>query len=199
MAVRLLMHPRLRRAITFAVVCLAAFFTGCPRGAGQQDLASLPTLTTADPDAEADMRAARDAADAGRADEAQQLYQRFLEEHADDPLLPLAHLGLGRVLLANGDVEPALEHFAIVARSNDERVAEAGRFYRGVALHLGGRSADALALLTPLIGRTTDPEETTLLLRTIAAAAQREGRVVVALSALDRLAGDQDVDQSERT
>src|SRR5690606_31935414 len=102
------------------------------------------------------------------------------------------------VLLANGAVEAALEQFATVAASSDERVAEAGRFYRGIALHLAGRHAESLELLMPLVGRTADPEETALLLRTLAAAAEREGRVEIALGALDRLARNSDVSAEER-
>lgn len=182
----------------FCVVCAGALGTGCPRGSGQQDLVTLPSLTTDDPEAESDLRDARAAAEAGRAREAEERYRRFLEEHPEDALVPAAELGLGRVLLANGDVEAALERFDVVARSSDERVAEAGRFYRGVALHLGGRSAEALDVLAPLVGRTVDPEETTLLLRTIAAAAEQTGRVPVALGALDRLAGSADLPDAER-
>lgn len=189
---------RRERAGIFVAVCIGALLSGCPRSSGQQDLASLPSLTTADVEAEADLRAAREAADAGDAPDAEARYRRFLEEHPGDPLVPLAQLGLGRVLLANGAIDAALERFAIVAASPDERVAEAGRFYRGVALHLAGRHAEALALLTPLVGRTVDPAETALLLRTLAAAAEREGQLVVALGALDRLASDADVSPDER-
>ena len=193
------MRPRrgARFGIFFAVLA-GTLLTGCPRGSGQQDLASLPSLTTADGAALADLRAARTAAEAGEAQDAEARYRRFLDEHPSDPLVPLAQLGLGRVLLANGAIEPALERFAIVAASDDERVAEAGRFYRGVALHLAGRHAEALELLTPLIGRTVDPDETSLLLRTLAASAEREGQVVAALGALDRLAGNADVSAEER-
>lgn len=182
----------------FVAVCIGVLGTGCPRGTGQQDFTSLPSITTEDPDAEADLRAARDAAEAGNASEAEARYRRFLDEHPNDPLVPLAHLGLGRVLLANGAIEQALERFALVAASPDERVAEAGRFYRGVALHLAGHHAQAIELLAPLVGRTVDPEETTLLLRTLAAAAEREGRLVVALGALDRVAGNADLSDPER-
>ena len=194
------MRARSRRSTLaiFGAVCAVTLGTGCPRGSGQQDLASLPSLTTDDPAAEADLRAARAAADAGRAAEAERLYRRFLEEHPDDALVPVAQLGLGRVLLANGDVDGALERFSLVASASDERVAEAGRFYRGVALHLGGRSEEAIELLAPLVGRTADPEETALLLRTLAAAAERTGRVTVALGALDRLARHADLPEAER-
>lgn len=186
------------RSGIFVAVFMGVLLSGCPRSSGQQSLATLPALTTDDVQAEADLRAARDAAESGDAVTAESRYRRFLEEHPSDPLVPLAHLGLGRVLLANGAVEAALEQFATVAASSDERVAEAGRFYRGIALHLAGRHAESLELLMPLVGRTADPEETALLLRTLAAAAEREGRVEIALGALDRLARNSDVSAEER-
>ena len=110
---------------------------------------------------------------------AKRLREPGLEAHPSDPLVPVARLGLGRVLLANGDIERAIALFAQVATSEDERVAEAGRFHQGVSLHLAQRHAEALALLEPLVGRTTDPDESVLLLRTLAAAAQREGRTEI--------------------
>ncbi|HJL15556.1 MAG TPA: penicillin-binding protein activator [Sandaracinaceae bacterium LLY-WYZ-13_1] len=187
----------MRRAL-FVGICFAVLGTGCPRGAGQEDLSSLPQLTTEDPEAEADLRRAREAAEAGEPREARGRFEAFLTDHPDDPLVPLAQLGLGQVLLAEGDLPGALERFGAVARSDDASVAEAGRFYQGVALHLAGRSEDAIERLRPLVGRTTDPEETALLLRTLSAAARRTGRAVLALEALDRLARDEDQPEAER-
>lgn len=187
----------MRRAL-FVVALLSMLATGCPRSSGQEDLTTLPQLTTQDPEAEADLRRAREAAEAGRASEAERLFRAFLEEHPDDPLVPVARLGLGRVLLADGEVPAALALFEAVAGSDDAAVAEAGRFYQGVALHLAGRSEEAIERLSPLVGRTTDPEETSLLLRTLAAAARRTGRTVLALEALDRLARDEAQPEEER-
>lgn len=181
-----------------AVACMATLLTGCPHGSGQQDLTSLPSLTSDDPEAEADLRAAREAAENGRSSEAQRRYEAFLTDHPDDPLVPRAQLGLGRVLLASGDVEGALARFEEVAASSDPAVSEAGRFYKGIALHLAERHAEAVELLTPLAGRTTDPDETALLLRTLAAAASRTGQTVLALESLDRLAGAESVEDSDR-
>ena len=195
---KLLSFARARRSAVFVAVCIGVIGTGCPRGSGQQDFASLPSLTTTDPEAEADLRAARDAAEVGHAAQAEQLYREFLDEHRSDPLVPVARLGLGRVLLANGDVEHALPLFEAVSSSDDEATAEAGRFYRGVALHLAGNSAEAIELLSPLVGRTTNPDETVLLLRTLAAAARREHRAPLALESLDRLARATDLPEPER-
>ncbi|MEC7518991.1 MAG: penicillin-binding protein activator [Myxococcota bacterium] len=190
---------RLRRVGLFVAVAAMVTVTGCPRSSGQDDFGTLPSITTSNPEAEADLRAARDAAEAGQVDDAERGYRTFLERHPRDPLVPVARLGLGRVLLANGDVEAALALFAEVATSDDERAAEAGRFYQGVALHLSRRHAEALALLEPLVGRTTDPDETVLLLRTLAAAAQQEQRTVLALEALDRLGAAEEIGEADRS
>lgn len=179
----------MRRAL-FVVCLFGVLAAGCPRGSSQEGLTVLPQLTTQDPRAEADLRRAREAADAGESRAAERGFRAFLEDYPQDPLVPVARLGLGRVLLADGDIPGALALFQQVAESSDEAVAEAGRFYQGVALHLGGRSDESIQVLSPLVGRTTNPEESSLLLRTLSAAAQRTGNVVLALEMLDRLAGD---------
>ena len=160
---------------------------GCPGGSGALDVETLPLVTTDDPRAEADLRAARESAEAGRAQEAAQRYQRFLEAHPSDPLAPMAELGLGQILLAQGDDAGALVRFTRVAASTDPATAERGRFYEGVALQVGGHSQEALTRLRPLVGRTVDPAETALLLRTVAAASEQLGERVGALDALDAL------------
>jgi ABC-type branched-subunit amino acid transport system substrate-binding protein len=175
----------LLRALLVAYALVSA--GGCPRGAGELDVETLPLVTTDDPQAEADLRAARESADAGRAQEAAQRYERFLEVHPVDPLAPIAELGLGQILLAEGDNAGALVRFQRVAGNTDPATAERGRFYEGVALQLGGHSRDALTRLRPLIGRTVDPAETALLLRTVAAASEQLGERIPAIEALDAL------------
>src|SRR5262245_56857441 len=86
----------LRTTARLLAFVLALLATGCPHNSGAQDLSSLPAITTSDPHAEADLRAAREASVAGHAAEAERLYRAFLAEHSADPLVPLAHLGLGR-------------------------------------------------------------------------------------------------------
>ena len=185
-----------RRAWFFAVL-VAVLGAGCPQSSGQ-DFETFPSLTTRNPRAEADLRAAREAAEAGRASDAEARFRAFLTDYPDDPLRPVARLGLGRVLLANGDTEGALAELEQVARTDDPAVAEAGRFYQGVALHLAERYDESIELLSPLAGRTTDPGRTVLLLRTLSSAARRTGRVVLALSSLDRLVGAEDLPASDR-
>jgi len=172
---------------TMFVAYALATTSGCPRGSGELDVETLPLVTTDNPRAEADMRSAREAAEAGRAQEAAQRYQRFLETYPTDPLAPIAELGLGQILLADGDNPGALTRFNRVAQSNDAATAERGRFYEGVALQLGGHPREALERLRPLVGRTVDPRETALLLRTVAAASEQIGERIAALEALDAL------------
>lgn len=179
----------LRRAIALTLLgALAlAVFVGCPGGTGQRPIDTTPSLTTDDPDAEADLRDADRAAEEGRARDADRLYRAFLDEHGSDPLVPLAELGLGRVLLASGDAAGALERFARAGRSDDPVIAERARFHRGVSLHLLGRSAESIEVLSPLRGRMVDPADTALLLRTLAAASMAVGDPIAALDALDAL------------
>jgi ABC-type branched-subunit amino acid transport system substrate-binding protein len=183
----------LRRTAVAALVAGlgGAIGMGCPHRGGSPPLETMPLLTTDDPDAEADLRAADRSAEEGRTSEAERLYRAFLDEHPNDPLVPLAELGLGRVLLATGQASEALPHFERAAASSDAVVSERGRMYRGVALHLLDRSAEALELLRPLGGRLVDPGDTALLLRTIAAASLRTGDPIAALDALDALVAAQ--------
>ena len=170
-----------------ASVLIALVAVGCPHGPSQPETLRLPLLTTDDPEAEADMRAAREAAEAGNAADAERLYRAFLVEHADDPLVPIAHLGLGRILLAAGNTGEARQHFDVAAAHADPSVAERGRFYGGVALHLEGQHREALDALRPFVGRTVDPAETSILYQTIAAASERLGDRASAIEALDAL------------
>ncbi|MFW6050011.1 MAG: ABC transporter substrate-binding protein [Myxococcota bacterium] len=179
---------RPRWAVLAAVAGLVLSTGGCPRQ--PEKLTTLPVLTTDDPRAEADMRAARDAEEQGRVEEARAGYEAFLDEHPEDPLAPIAELGLGRILLAEGEVAQARERLERVADHSDPAVAERARFYLGVAQHLAGEHALALETLTPYVGKTVDPEDTALLLRTIGAAAIHVGDRVRAVEAYDRLAGD---------
>jgi ABC-type branched-subunit amino acid transport system substrate-binding protein len=161
--------------------------SGCPRG-NTERLATLPAVTTDDPVAEAELREARQAADAGRNEEAEALYRRFLERHGQDPLAPVAKLGLGQLLLAAGDAEEARALFAEVKHHSDEALAERARFYEGVALHLSGKHEQSRDILSRFVGRTVDPEDTALLLRTLAAASLSSDDRVGAVEALDTLA-----------
>ncbi|MAT29152.1 MAG: hypothetical protein CMN31_26770 [Sandaracinus sp.] len=175
------------RALILALATCAALLaaSGCPRGPTEP---TLPVVTTDDPEAEAALREAREASEAGDLETADTRYRAFLERYPGDPLVPVAKLGLGRVLLAAGDPGAARGLFAEVATHEDARLAERGRFYEGVALQLLGESEAAIERLRPLVGRTVDPEETALLLRTLGAAAEQLERRAEAVEVYDRLA-----------
>jgi ABC-type branched-subunit amino acid transport system substrate-binding protein len=177
-------------AVLACVLGVVGGSAGCPAGHATPTL-NLPLVTTSDPAAEADMQSAREAFDAGEAEEAEQRYQLFLDRHPADPLVPVAHLALGQLRLAAGDVAAAKAHFEIVARHADPAIAERGRFYGGIAAHVEGRHAHAIETLRPFVGRTTDPAETTLLLETLAAASSAQGDRVGAIAAWDELIGSE--------
>lgn len=179
---------RISREGLVSSLVVAVVALGCPRGSGATDMETLPPIHTDDANAESAMRDADRAANEGRMDDARSGYEAFLHDFPSDPLAPLAHLGLARLLIDVGDPEGALADLDVVMAHSDPAIAERGRFWRGVALHLAARPEEALDLLLPLRGRTTDPEETALLLQTVAAAATQLGDHVTALAALDDLA-----------
>ena len=175
--------PTLR---VLAAIAVVGTLSGCPRASGSETIA-LPLVTTSDAAAEAEMQLARDAFDAGRTEEARQRFRRFLDQFPADPLAVVAELGLGQLALAEGELEEASTRFASVATHPDELMSRRGQLYAGVTLHMQGESEGSLAALKPFVGRTIDPAETSLLLRTVAAASRAVGRRDEALVALDRL------------
>ncbi len=183
----------LGRALLMPLLVVA--LVGCPRHSGPDT--TLPLVTTENRAAEEEVRAAREAADAGRAEEAVQRYESYLATYPDDALRPIAQLGLGRLRLAQGQNAEAMPLFEEVARHTDVAVAERGRFYMGVTRHLMGEHAAAIAILEPLRGRTVDPEETALLLRTLAASALATNDAERAIMTLDALVAE-DVPEEDR-
>jgi len=178
---------RLWHRLTVATLaCLLVLSLGCPPSAGTTTI-NLPALTSDDPEAEAEMDSARAALSAGDLEDAKRRFELFLAQRPDDPLTPVAHLGLARIFLAEGEPADARPHLAVVAGHPDDAIAEKGRFYDGVALQMLGQNEEALARLRPFVGQTVDPTETTILLETIAAAADQLGDPVMAIEALDAL------------
>ncbi|MFO0682749.1 MAG: penicillin-binding protein activator [Sandaracinus sp.] len=176
--------PSWARPPLFGALLVALGMSGCP-GPGLAVHEVAPALHTEDVDAESDLHAADQAVLDGRTADARTAYQAFLAEHPSDPLVPLAHLGLGRVLLADGQPAEALAELDLARGSSDDVVEERARFHRGIALFFLHRDAEAVEALLPLRGATTDPDDTRLLLETLATAATRTGDFVLALSALD--------------
>ncbi|MEM9187862.1 MAG: tetratricopeptide repeat protein, partial [Myxococcota bacterium] len=175
-----------RSVLVLLAAGLLVSFVGCPRS-NEPDTLRLPLLTTDNPDAEADIRAAREAFEAGNAAEAVRRYEAFLVRHPTDPLVAIAQLSLGQIHLAEGRLDEAAAAFDQVTTHPDASVAERGRFYNGVLAHLHGEHRRAIEALRPFVGQTVDPVETSLLLRTLARASQAEGDVLGALAALDQL------------
>ncbi len=188
--------PRALATPSLAALLIGAglLFVGCPKRV-EMDPRTLPNVTTDDPEAESLLRDARRAADAGDLPTAKSTYVEFLATHPDDPMRPIARLELGRIELAEGSLTLARGRFESVAEHADEAVAERGRFYLGITLQLAGEHAEALEMLRPFIGRTVDPEETAMLLDSIATAAAATGDQIGSVEALDALARS---DVSER-
>lgn len=186
----------LRIALLLALV-LGATTTGCP----SSPLPTLPVVTTDDPAAEAELREAREAAENGEFDQAIARYRAFLVAHPEDPLVPVAQLSLGRLLLGNeagADLEEARRLFREVQSHEDAVLRERAAFYDAVAVHLQGDHQRALDALTPLVGRTVDPEDTALLLQTIAAASSALGDRVATIEAYDAIANGTAPAQAQR-
>ena len=174
-----------RSLITLTAWVIAALtgVLGCPHGSGA--LQVIAPLSTQDEDADRLLREADHAAQEGRVDEARGRYQELVDRHPDDRVAPLAHLGLGRIAVGLGQFDEALVVLDRALQADDSVVRERATLYSGIALHLSGHGDAALPLLIPLIGHTTDPDETRLLLDTVSTAAAAAGDHVTAVRALD--------------
>lgn len=176
-------------ALLLLAVAMAA---GCPGGPRGPDIGRLPRITSADPRAESDMRQAQAAEAAGDVALAEQRYRSFIEAHPGDPLRPVAELGLGRQLMARGAYAEARDIFARVMAHEDRAIAEQGRFQGAIAAHYLGDHVHAVSVLSPMIGRTITPEDTSLLLRTLAASQRALGDLTGTAVTLDLLASEQE-------
>jgi len=177
-----------RHVVQVIIFVFFLFFVGgCPPKAEQRDIGRLPLITSEDPQAETEFREAKLLLDRGAITEAAKRFEAFLVKRPDDPLVPLAQLSLGRIRLSQNKLDEARLLFIKVIRHPDRSIAEQARFYNGVAEHLLGEYRAALATLEPMQGRTIDPDDTALLLKTIAAAAAKLGDYVKALMVLDAL------------
>lgn len=145
--------------------CLQVACATAPRG---PDIGRLPQLTSDDPKAEAELREAQKSISKGRSTLAQKQLRAFLHEHPEDRLVPVAQLELGKLLLAQQKDGEALALFSSVAEHPEAAVAEQGRFYVGIADERLGRHSEAVEILEPMLGRTIEPEQTSLLLDSLA-------------------------------
>ena len=169
--------------LTALVIVALTAVLGCPHGSGA--LQVIAPLSTQDEDADRLLREADHAAQEGRVEEARGRYQELVDRHPDDRVAPLAQLGLGRIAVGLGQFDEALVVLDRALQADDSVVRERATLYRGIALHLSGHGDAALPLLIPLIGHTTDPDETRLLLDTVSTAAGDAGDHVTAARALD--------------
>ena len=166
-----------------------------PRG---PDIGRLPQLTSDDPKAEAELREAQKSVAKGRGTQAQKQLRSFLHEHPEDRLVPIAQLELGRLLLSQQKDGEALALFSSVAEHPEPAVAEQGRFYAGVADERLGRHAEAVEILEPMLGRTIEPEQTTLLLDSLADAYVALSRYADAVRVLSTKLQDPQINEADR-
>jgi ABC-type branched-subunit amino acid transport system substrate-binding protein len=172
---------------------LVACFAGgsCARAAQGPKLPPLELAASPEPRAEARFREARAAREQGRAKDATRGFRAFLKEWPNDPLVPYAKLELGRIELEAGRAREARKWFDEVATAKDSALSERGRMYAAIAAQRSGDDRGALAVLKPLVGRTVDPEETALLLDSVASAEEAAGDALAALETRDRELGSE--------
>jgi branched-chain amino acid transport system substrate-binding protein len=191
-------YPRASRALLLAGAFAVLAVWACKQATGP-DIGRLPILTSDDPKAEAEVREAKDLEARGRKEAAKKKYREFLHARPDDALVPLVQLALGKILLAEQHDGEALALFSSVAQHPEPAVAEQGRFWGAVAEQRLGRHADAIEALAPMVGRTIEPKDTLLLLRTLGDAYRDEGKAFQALETLEQLQADNALPQADRT
>ncbi len=152
-----------------------------------QKLESLPTLTSKNAAAQLDYDRASEAEAQHHIQQAGTLYQAFLERYPDDSLIPLARLGLGRILLNQGAPEKADEQFLTLRSHAHAGIRERAELYHGVALAEQGQSNEAIPLLMPYVGRTADAHDKQWLERSLLKAAEASKDSVLSLRALATL------------
>ena len=180
---------RLRRLLTLLCALLMLGLLGgssCARRSGPPALPPLELAASPEPRAEAEFREAKAARDSGSPKDAAKRFRAFTKQWPSDPLVPFAKLELGRIELEAGRAREARKLFDEVARTPEPALAERGRMYAAIAAGKLGQHREALITLRPLVGRTVDPEETALLLSSVAAAEEAIGDELAALETRDR-------------
>jgi branched-chain amino acid transport system substrate-binding protein len=181
---RLAARNAIRHALVLCALCSCA---GAARG---PEIGRLPQLTSNDPRAEAELRAAQKSAERGRTSVAEKQFRAFLHAHPEDGLVPIAQMELGRLLLGKHQDGEALALFGSVTEHPEPAVAEQGRFYAGITNERLGRHSDAIEILEPMLGRTIEAEQTQLLLDTLADAYVATQRYADAVRMLSARLGD---------
>lgn len=190
---------RFQALLSLLLVLGALCGASCSRAAKGATLAPLELAASPNPQAEASFREARAARAQGRATDASRLFRAFIRKWPGDPLVPFAKLELGRLALAAGRPRDARRWFEQVANTRDPSLAERGRMFAAIAAQRSGDDRAALRVLKPLVGRTVDPEETALLLESVARAEEAAGDALAALETRDReLASELGPEQRKR-
>lgn len=173
--------------------------SSCSRRSGPPALPPLELAASPEPRAEAEFREAKSAREEGSIKDASRRFRAFTKKWPTDPLVPFAKLELGRLELEAGRSREARRWFDEVARTPEPAVAERGRMYAAIAAQRLGEHREALTVLRPLVGRTVDPQETAMLLASVAAAEEATGDELAALETRDRqLASTVDEAQKKR-
>jgi branched-chain amino acid transport system substrate-binding protein len=181
------------------MLCLAALLLiDCKQATSGPEIGRLPVLTSDDPQAEAEVREANELASHGQQARAAKKYREFLHARPDDALVPLVQLALGKIVLAQQHDGEALALFSSVAQHPEPAVAEQGRFYAAIANQRLGHNAEAIEALSPMVGRTIEPADTLLLLKTLNLAYQAENKLFEAIATLEQLQRDTALPQTER-
>lgn len=179
--------PPARIARLGLLLALFALVFGCTTGRQGPDIGRLPTITSADPQAEAELQRAQAAQTQGRYGDAEQLYRNFIGQRGDDPLAAVAQLELGKLLLAREAYQEARGLFQTLAEHRQPAMSEQGRFYMAVAMAHMGEQEEAARILRSMVGRTVAPEDTGLLLLTLADAEMDLDNAEGAVVAINRL------------
>ncbi|MDH5674703.1 MAG: ABC transporter substrate-binding protein [Myxococcales bacterium] len=190
-AVPAALGPALRALIGLLLqgLMLVLASSGCPGGTGPA-IGGVPSITSNDPEAEREMEAARRLEETGKREEARAAYESFVETRQSDPLAPLASLALGRLLLGDDKPEQAASVLEPITQHRDSATAEQASFYLAVARQQLGDHKGAVSTLTPMMGRTVDASDTSLLLRTLANAHSALGHHDRAVIILDTLVAE---------
>ena len=174
-----------------ALACTLLSGSSCSHRSGGPALPPLELAASPEPRAEAEFRDAKAARDTGDNKDAAKRFRSFMKEWPSDPLTPFAKLELGRIELNGNHAREARKWFDEVARTPEPALAERGRMYSAIAAQRLGQNREALVVLKPLVGRTVDPAETSLLLSSVANAEEATGDRLAALETRDKqLAND---------
>ncbi|MCU0693793.1 MAG: hypothetical protein MUF54_20590 [Polyangiaceae bacterium] len=109
----------------------------------------------------------------------------FRQRHAEDPLARVADAYLAILALDRGDEAEARRLAAGIANGPQGNTTDLGVLVQGVSLSRRGKANDALAKLTPLIGKLIDPFAQDLLHESVAEAGVQAQRWFMAVQTMN--------------